>query len=83
MNNMTKVSLTELNGDYLIQYDESVGSRKLMKTSIFLDGIQGITHVRNNSDFLVSVNGLDEYAIGTVIFNILHYFHRYFHLFLH
>ena len=49
MNNMAKVYLSEVNGDYIIQYSEPVGSRKLMKTSIFLDGIQGITHIRINA----------------------------------
>jgi SNF2 family DNA or RNA helicase len=73
MNNMTKVTLSEINDDYVIQYDESAGNRKLMKTSIFLDGIQGVSYARNDGTFIVSVDGLDEYAVGTVLDNILHF----------
>ena len=73
MSNMASVSFGKLADDFLIRYDESVSSRKLMKTSIFLDGIQGISYTRTDSEFLVSTGGLDSYAIGTVIYNIVNY----------
>ena len=74
MNNLTKVIFSELDDNYLIQFEDSVANRKLMKTSIFLDGLNGVIYSRKNASFILSFNCSDDYSISNLIYSIFDFF---------
>lgn len=71
MNKMSSVRLYKKDENFVINFDDTISSRKIMKTSIFLDGIQGICVEKAGNIFSVFMNGLDRYAVATNIGNLL------------
>ena len=67
MNKMSNVRLYKKDENFNINFDETISSRKIMKMSIFLDGIQGICVERTGNIFSVFMNGLDKYAVADII----------------